>query len=186
VGWRAVHVDRESQTVRIPPGAELDLGATAKALAADRAAKEVFRALGCGVLVDLGGDISVAGPAPPGGWSIGISDDHREDEPHADETVSIGSGGLATSSTTVRQWTAGRQRCHHIVDPRTGASARVVWRTVSVAAGSCLDANAASTAAIVRGGGAPAWLGLLRLPSRLVRADGQVVRLCGWRREAVA
>jgi thiamine biosynthesis lipoprotein len=185
-GWRVVQLNRRAGTVRLPPGVELDLGATAKALAADRAAAEIFRTLRCGVLVDLGGDISVAGPAPPGGWSIGISDDHRDEGSNPDEAVSISSGGLATSSTTVRRWIAGREPCHHIVDPRTGTSARVVWRSASVAAGSCLHANTASTAAIVRGGAAPAWLGGLRLPSRLVRADGQIVRLCGWRREAVA
>ena len=64
-GWRMVLVDRASSTVRIPRGVELDLGATAKALCADRAARAAAEATGAGVLVSLGGDIAVAGEAPP-------------------------------------------------------------------------------------------------------------------------
>ena len=115
-----------------------------------------------------------------------MTDDHRGGRDADGQTVSIDSGGLATSSTTVRQWTAGGQRRHHIVDPRSGVSAPVVWRTASVAAGSCVDANIASTAAIVRGARAPAWLRDLGLPSRLVGADGEVVPLGGWPEETVA
>ena len=45
---------------------------------------------------------------------------------------------------------------------------------------SCLDANIASTAAIVRGEEATRWLESLALPSRLVRGDGSVLHLAGW------
>jgi thiamine biosynthesis lipoprotein len=65
-GWKTIELDEERRTARIPPGAELDLGATAKALAADRAARAAAAAAGCGVLVGLGGDIAVAGDPPPG------------------------------------------------------------------------------------------------------------------------
>jgi thiamine biosynthesis lipoprotein len=60
---------------------------------------------------------------------------------------------------------------HHLIDPNTGRSVSSAWRTASVAASSCLDANIASTAAIVRGEGAVAWLSELKLPSRLVDTD---------------
>ena len=49
--------------------------------------------------------------------------------------VALATGGLATSSTTVRRWRAGGAELHHIVDPRTGLPAAEVWRTVTVAAG---------------------------------------------------
>ena len=179
-GWQTIQIDRPNSCVRLSPGVELDLGATAKALAADRAAKRIEAALGTGVLVNLGGDVAVAGEAPAGGWRIRISDDHRDHTgPHA-ETVSISAGGLATSSTTLRRWSAGGELVHHIVDPRRGFSAAVVWRTASVAAASCVDANTASTAAIVSGHDAPAWLDRLRLPSRLVSRRGRVLRVGGW------
>ncbi len=185
-GWRSVSVDRASRTVSVPAGVELDLGATAKALAADRAARRIGESVPGGILVNLGGDISIAGTPPAGGWGVQLDDDHGADLDEAADTVSLSGGGLATSSTTVRQWVAGGRPKHHIIDPRTGDSAPVVWRTVSVAAGSCVDANTATTAAVVRGRGAPEWLEGLGLPSRLVSAEGSVLRLRGWPAEVAS
>ncbi|HEU4674468.1 MAG TPA: FAD:protein FMN transferase, partial [Motilibacteraceae bacterium] len=89
-------------------------------------------------------------------------------------------GALATSSTLHRRWRAPGQEAHHVVDPQTGRPAAAVWRTVSVAAGSCVDANTASTASVVRGLPAVAWLRELGLPARLVDAGRAVVRTPGW------
>jgi len=179
-GWRRIEIDDARGRVRVPAGVTIDLGATAKALAADRAASAAHRATGAGVLINLGGDVAVAGPAPEGGWPILVADDHRTQLDVAGETVAIRSGGLATSSTTVRRWQTSDGEVHHIVDPRSGAPAGEVWRTVSVCAASCVDANTAATASIVRGAAAPAWLQSLRLPARLVRTDGSVVLTGGW------
>ena len=92
----------------------------------------------------------------------------------------MATGALATSSTTLRRWRRGPETIHHILDPATGAPAAAPWRTVSVAAATCVDANTASTAAIVRGSGAEAWLERLGLPARLCRHDGSTVRTAGW------
>jgi thiamine biosynthesis lipoprotein len=185
-GWQRIRIDRREGTVRVPAGVEIDLGATAKALAADRCARLVHTATGSSTLVSLGGDIAVAGAAPAGGWPILVTDDHRSDATAEGQTIAIAAGGLATSSTTVRRWRAGGRELHHIVDPRSGAPAGEVWRTVSVAARSCVDANTASTSAIVRGEGAVAWLERAGLPARLVRPDGTTVRTGGWPAEAAA
>jgi FAD:protein FMN transferase len=182
-GWRSVRVDPATRTVRVPAGTVLDLGATAKAVAADRAAADAAAAAGCGVLVSLGGDLATAGPAPEGGWLVGVGDDHRAAAP-GDPVVTIRSGALATSSVTQRAWRRGCRAVHHIVDPRTGDLPAPVWRTVSVAARTCVDANAAATAAIVRGDGADAWLDGAGLPARLVGHDGRVVTVGGWRSHA--
>jgi thiamine biosynthesis lipoprotein len=179
-GWWRLHWDRRQRTVLLPRGVALDLGATAKALAADRAATRAARAAGCGVLVSLGGDISVAGKPPNGGWRVAVADDHRRAMGHPDQIVTLTSGGLATSSTVARSWLLGGRPRHHIVDPRTGDNPLPVWRTVTVAAGSCVDANVASTAAIVLGTAAPNWLSELRLPARLVAPDGQIVHTAAW------
>ena len=182
-GWRVVRADRGSRTVQLPRGVELDLGATAKALAADRAARRIQRAVGGGVLVNLGGDLSIAGGAPAGGWLVHVTDDHATPAGTAGQTIRLLGGGLATSSTTVRRWATADGTRHHIVDPRTGDSAAEAWRTVSVAAGSCVDANVATTAAIIWGRTAPIWLIGLSLPSRLVAKDGRVIRVGGWPEE---
>ena len=179
-GWRRIEIDDERGRVRVPAGTVVDLGATAKALAADRAASAAHDATGAGILVNLGGDIAVAGAGPGEGWPVRVTDDHRAPLSASGETVAIHAGGLATSSTTVRRWRTARGEVHHIVDPRSGAPVAEVWRTVSVCAASCVEANTASTAAIVRGAFAPAWLRSLGLPARLVGADGRVVRVGGW------
>lgn len=177
-GWRRVRVDRRAGTIRVPSGGELDLGAVAKAFAADRIAARVRAATGSGVLVSLGGDVAVAG-APDGGWPVLVTDDHRGVD-CTGQTVAVADGGLATSSTTVRRWRAGEREMHHVVDPVRGVPAVEHWRTVSVAAATCVDANAAATAAIVIGPGAPAWLEGLGLAARLVRPDGRVVTTSRW------
>lgn len=179
-GWRRVELDEQILRVRVPVGTQLDLGATAKAWASDHCAELIADRLGCGVLVSLGGDLAVAGPIPDDGWRVRVTDDHAAGPEAPGQTVTITDGGLATSSTTVRTWTAGHQQVHHIIDPATGEPARSCWRTVSVAAGTCVDANTASTAAIIRGEAAAAWLDDAGLPARLVRPDGTVVTTAGW------
>jgi thiamine biosynthesis lipoprotein len=177
---------RDRATLRIPVGVKLDLGATAKAWAADRSSRAVHDATGCGVLVSLGGDISTAGPSPAPGWRIHVTDDHRSAPDAPDQTISIAAGGIATSSTTVRRWRHDGRTMHHIIDPSTGGPVVDVWRTVSVAAIDCVDANIAATAAIVRGSRAPEWLAGLRLPARLVGRDGDVLTVGSWPREGEA
>ena len=144
-GWRSVTFDGAGRTVRIPAGFAIDLGATAKAWAADRAAQAAARAAHCGALVAIGGDIATNGLAPAHGWAVHVTDDHRADHHAPGQTVTIQSGGLATSSTAVRRWRHAGRTMHHIIDPATGAPARSAWRTVSVAAASCADANIATT-----------------------------------------
>jgi thiamine biosynthesis lipoprotein len=183
-GWTAVTLDRRAGTVRVPRGVELDLGATGKGLAADLAAAAALAAIGderAGVLVSLGGDIATAGRAPDGGWRILAAEDSAMPADAHGEVVALGQGALATSSTTVRRWrVTDGTTAHHIVDSRTGLPAETPWRTATVVAATCEAANAASTAAIVLGDVAPAWLEAARLPARLVGRDGRVVRLAGW------
>jgi thiamine biosynthesis lipoprotein ApbE len=133
--------------------------------------------------VSLGGDTSVAGQPPEGGWRIRVQDltTMPAEPPHGPSTVvAIREGGLATSSISARRWQRGGDMLHHIVDPRTCLPAVPVWRTVSVAAATCADANTAATAAVIRGRQAPAWLASLNLPARLVEPDGTVHTIAGW------
>ena len=174
-GWRTLRL--AGRRLTLPEGLELDLGATAKAVAADRAAALVAERLGTGVLVSLGGDIATAGPAPEGGWQVRVQD--TETDPAARVSLPAGSA-LATSSTVRRTWIRGTETLHHIIDPVTGRPADPVWRSVSVAATTCSIANAAATATIVKGGAGLAWLSAQRLPARLVERDGVVHLRNGW------
>ncbi|HYR13637.1 MAG TPA: FAD:protein FMN transferase [Mycobacterium sp.] len=180
-GWKAIGFDRRSRMVLLPDGVELDLGSTGKALAADLAARAALKAAGTGgVLVSLGGDIAMAGTPPVGGWRIHVAEDSRE-RPDADgEVIRLPAGGVATSSTTVRRWTRGTEVFHHIIDPRTSLPATGPFRTVTVAAATCLDANIASTSAIVQGETAIDWLLRRNLPARLVENDGTIHYIGRW------
>jgi thiamine biosynthesis lipoprotein len=192
-GWRSVDWDPQRQSVRIQPGSLLDFGATAKALAADRAAYAAHRAAGCGVLVSLGDDLAVQGQPPDGGWRVRVADDPHDGAcdgaseqaaiGHADapgRSVSLAEGGLATSSAAAPRWIAAGTALQHLVDSRLGAPAQFCWSAVSVAAITCVDASIAATAAIARGESAARWLTDLGLPARLVHNDGSVLILADW------
>jgi FAD:protein FMN transferase len=178
-GWRSVTL--EGTVLGLAAGVRLDLGATAKGLGSDRAAAAAYRTCGRGgLLVSLGGDIAVAGQPPFGGWPVAVADSSDPDRGAPDQVVRLTAGALATSSVTGRRWQRDGLPVHHIVDPRTGWPAAGPWRTVSVAAASCAEANAAATAAIVAGPDAEAWLAGTGLPSRLTAHDGTVRLLGGW------
>lgn len=177
-GWSSVTLVGNRLTV--PAHLALDLGATAKAVAADTVAGRIQSSLGCGVLLALGGDVATAGRAPEGGWQVHVQDSPRD--PSVQVTLAAGQA-LATSSTQKRRWTRAGQEQHHILNPRTGLPAEPVWRSVTVAAGTCLRANTLSTAAIVRGAGAVSWLRAAGAPARLVDANGAVLTVGGWPEE---
>ena len=181
-GWGSVRLDRERLEIGVPAGLELDLGATAKAATADAVAASIHTITGSGVLVSLGGDVAVAGPAPAAGWPIRLADHHDAALGSEGPVVAIHKGGLATSGVSARRWHVRDGERHHIIDPRTGTSAITPWRTVTVTGATCVDANAASTAALVLGADAPAWLGLRGFSARLVRHDGSVAFVGDWPR----
>jgi FAD:protein FMN transferase len=177
-GWPLVRLD--GPLLRLPTGVRLDLGATAKGVGSDRAVRAVMSATGGegGVLVSLGGDIAVAGTPPRDGWPVAVAEEPDQARPA--QLVRLAGGAVATSSVSCRRWRRGGAVLHHIVDPRTGRPADGPWRTATVAAATCADANAATTAAIVAGARAPDWLATAGLPARLTGHDGQVRRLGGW------
>jgi thiamine biosynthesis lipoprotein len=184
-GWWQIALDPEARTLAVPSGVHIDLGATAKAFVADRAAHRIASVLDCGVLVNLGGDVAVAGRGPKRGWAVGIASDSATPVDAVDQVVTLFAGGLATSGTTARSWVRNGRTMHHIVDPWTGEAAPVVWSLVSTMAPSCVEANAWSTAAIVWGHDAIGNLSASGVPARLVTADGEVVYLGDWPSDVV-
>ncbi|VXB67222.1 FAD:protein FMN transferase [Arthrobacter sp. 8AJ] len=179
-GWSRLQLG--AGTLTVPADLRLDLGASAKAVAADLAAAAVCRELGCGVLVGLGGDLASAGPGPqedgkPGHWQIMVQDLPADPAQY----ISLAPGfAVASSSTQKRRWQHQGMQVHHILDPRFGLPAEQVWRSVSVAAPTCLEANGFSTAAIVRGFAALDWLRTEGIAARLVDSRGRVATTGGW------
>jgi thiamine biosynthesis lipoprotein len=180
-GLKAVRFDEATRSIRIRRGVELDLGSTGKALASELAAEAAMAdGRARGVLVSVGGDVAMAGEAPPTGWNVLIADDSRALIDGPGERIALHTGAIATSSTSVRRWARGDVELHHIIDPRTGLPATTPWRTATVVADRCVWANAAATASIVLGESAIAWLEGRGLAARLVANDGSVAVSRDW------
>jgi len=173
--WREILLD-PAGGVRVPIGCALDLGATAKAWAADLIANSVAAESDSTVVISLGGDVAVAGPGD--GWPVAISE--IIDDPADAEIVHLPYGGLATSSTAARRWVRDGVIRHHLLDPLTGEPTRGPWRTVTATGVTCVAANTASTAAIVLGDKAVDWLTARDIPARLVDTHGKIVRTARW------
>jgi len=173
----SVTLNRDARQLS-PNGVRLDFGASAKAFVADQVARAVGRHTP--VLVELGGDVAVGGAVRP--WSVGVA----EDAEHTGAPIGITSGGVATSSTLVRNWSSGTGLAHHIIDPRTGAPVISPWRTVSVAADSCLNANALSTASLAWGEEALYYVTQAGWAARFVDHEGNVLCVGGWPQEVAS
>jgi FAD:protein FMN transferase len=174
-GWQRVRISKLGR-VDVPRGTVIDLGATAKAHAADMIARLLVMQLPGGFLVNLGGDIATSGPAPLGGWSVGVEAADGTER----QAVAITDQAMTTSSTQLRTWKTDSGLAHHIIDPRTGRTAGAVWGQVTCVATTALEANTASTASLVLGHDAPAWLEANGVAARLERPDGTAVFTGGW------
>jgi FAD:protein FMN transferase len=178
-GWRLLELDVQTRRLWVPQGMVIDLGASAKAYAADTIAARLADQLPGGFLVSLGGDVAVSGELPPEGWQVAVEGTAGE----CRQVVASRGQALATSSTARRTWTQGGLPRHHVIDPRTGRPADPVWEQVTCAGASALEANAASTAAVVLGREAPEWLAAHGIPARLDPASGDAPTTTpGWPR----
>lgn len=175
--WRELQVAEDA--IRVPAGAALDLGATAKAWTADLVAAALVDALDCAVVVSLGGDLRVFGPGErsPATWPVRVAE--HPDDVETGSLVTV-RGGLATSSTLVRRWKTQTGVRHHLVHPHTGAPVAGPFRTVTAAGETCVAANVATTAALVLGEDAPVWLHARGVTARLVTTDGAVLTVGDW------
>lgn len=161
-GMSGVVIDDSAMTVALPAGIGLDPGAIGKGLAADIIAEEFRQAGADGVLVNLGGDISIAGQIDEP-WAIGV-DDERLPRDLGDRTLQVlefplGTDrlGVATSTTLKRRWAQGRR--HHVIDPRTGSMAHTDLVQVTVADSTAWQAEVTATTALLQDStDARAWL----------------------------
>lgn len=167
--WRRVVVDAAGHTISLPAGLGLDLGGIAKGWAVDQAAA-LLSGWGEG-LIDAGGDMRSTGA--PGGvpWPIGVQDPF-----HPDRTLTVfnlGTGAIATSSIGGRRWQRGGQELHHLIDPRTGRPSASDLHTVTVRAGSTVQAETAAKVALILGSAAGRrYLESRGLSALLIRRDG--------------
>lgn len=175
--WRDVEIrpGGDQALVRIPPGVGLDLGAVAKGWLADRLATTTHRTLGLDVLANAGGDLRCVADHQP--WTVWAEPGEPDRAPRA---VDLLNAGLATSGIGRRRWQGEDGPHHHIIDPRTGTSARTCWTSVTVVAASAAAANTAATASLIRGEDATGWLTSLGLDAWLVGPGGHCAMVGAW------
>jgi thiamine biosynthesis lipoprotein len=145
VSYRDVQLDPDLRTIRLLRPLTLDLGAVAKGLAVDAAARELepFKDF----VIDAGGDLYMGGLNPEGTpWRVGIHHPRRDYE--LIDSLMVTNQAICTSGDYERREPNGDG--HHILDPRTGGSANAVASATVVASGAML-ADALATAAFVLG-----------------------------------
>jgi len=156
VGWP--RVSWHARTLVMPAGMEIDLGGIGKEYAVDRAVARVSDAARTAVLVNFGGDIAVTGPRRGGApWRIGVDDPGHTGERVLDQ-IELERGGLATSGDARRFVTWNGRRLGHLLDPRTGYPIADAPRSVTVVAGTCLEAGTLATIAMLHGADADRFL----------------------------
>ncbi len=168
--------------IRRPVGLRLDLGGIGKGLAADRVAAGAIDGGVESIVVNLGGDVRVAGVTPLGGWRVGVEDPFHPDHVWFDVAIPAVLGGgpsggaVATSSTLGRRWTHHGVAAHHLIDPSTGEPTRGGTAAVVVVAAECWWAEVIAKAALVAGGpAAAAELAGKGVTGWVVSADGEVM-----------
>ncbi|PYU20930.1 MAG: FAD:protein FMN transferase [Acidobacteria bacterium] len=145
VNYRDVRLDADRKTITLLRPLILDLGAVAKGLAVDLAARELRPCKN--FAINAGGDLFLGGCNPDGQpWSIGIRHPRSDDE--LIDSVRISNRAVCTSGDYERR--SSKHDGHHILDPRTGSSANAV-ASVTVIAPTAMLADALATAAFSLG-----------------------------------
>lgn len=173
IGWQRVRRDR-ARLMLPDEGMEIDFGGFGKEYAADRAAVTLRAADVRHALVNLGGDVSLAGPRPDGcAWSIGVRDPREPARTFA--ALPLVAGGLATSGDYERYFELDGRRYCHVLDPRTGWPVSH-WRSVSVAAPSCIVAGSLATMTMLMQADGLPMLHESGLPFLAIDGEGRVHR----------
>ncbi|HEX7059521.1 MAG TPA: FAD:protein FMN transferase [Solirubrobacterales bacterium] len=148
--WRRFEVDDEGGTIVRPPGLRFDTGGTGKGLAADLLA-ERLRGYSRFV-VDCGGDIRIGGAdAAVTPYAVFVEHPLTGDRAHV---LRLRSEAVATSGLNVRIWRDPDGRySHHLLDPSTGEPAWTGLIGVTALAGTAVEAETLSKAALLSGPG---------------------------------
>ncbi len=143
--FRDVVIEESSQSITLLRPLVLDLGAVAKGLAVDLAARELDRFTD--FAIDAGGDLYLGGHNPDGeSWAVGIRNPNAVGEMLG--RIRVSNAAVCTSGNYER--TSARGTHHHLVDPHTAQTANLL-ASVTVVAPSAMVADALGTAAFVLG-----------------------------------
>ena len=166
--WQRIHVDGNRMTVRLPAGARLDLGGSAKGMAVDLAARML--ASSATFAIDAGGDIRLGGtrPAPR---VVNIAHPLHDADAHS---FQLRAGAIATSGLRTRTWKTPDGYAHHLIDPASGEPAWTGVIQATALAATALEAETLAKTALLRGPHAGRTL-LARHGGALILDDGELL-----------
>lgn len=177
-GCGRIELDRANLAITLPSGVTIDPGGIGKGLGADIVAREVLAAGATGVMVNLGGDLRVAGESPQrDGWTVLIESPFDAGTELA--RIHLSDGAVATSSRLERRWQRDGVDYHHLVDPETGLPFAGDIAAVSVVAGKAWWAEA-MTKAVFAVGADKAAAALENATALVVDVSGRCVRTPGF------
>ena len=130
------------------PNVRIDLGGIAKGFAVDLAIEKAAQSGVENILVTAGGDSRILGDRAGRPWVIGIR--HPMDKNRVIAKLPLADESLSTSGDYERYFDEDGVRYHHILDPKTGDSARDV-RSVTILGPQAMDTDALSTSVFVMG-----------------------------------
>jgi len=176
-GWE-IGMELDGQLVSLLGESRLDFGGVAKGWAAQECMSRLSK-FGP-VLVNAGGDIAISRPPRrKKAWKIGVDNPFEADGEIM--TLSLQTGGLASSGRDRRHWLLNGEEQHHIIDPRSSRAAESDVLSCSVIAASLLQAEMAAKKVLILGSEAgldwlndqPAMSGLVILQDASLRiAEG--------------
>ncbi|GAC1515010.1 MAG: FAD:protein FMN transferase [Chloroflexota bacterium] len=174
--YRTIRVDRSRSTITLDTEQRIDLGGIGKGFAIDLALDATsFLSNRC---LNAGGDIAVRGtPTGEGGWTIDLEDTGDTGGPMS---IRISDSALATSTVSRRCWTRGSNQYHHVIDPRTRMPSTSPVRSMTVVAGSCVEADVAAKTALIMGGDGLDFIHRRGMHALAVQRDGTVLRTPHW------
>ncbi len=156
IGWD--RVDWQPPLITLPAGMEIDLGGIGKEYAVDKAAQLLSQQTEASFIVNFGGDLFINKPRRNGqAWRIGI-DDPKATGQKAIGQLDVAQGGVATSGDARRFLLHQGKRYGHILNPKTGWPVEGGPHSVTVVAGTCMEAGMLATFAMLQGAGAKEFL----------------------------
>ncbi|MGI8826737.1 MAG: FAD:protein FMN transferase [Chloroflexota bacterium] len=173
--YRAVRCHPETRTIQLLDGQRLDLGGIGKGIAVDLAIAETsFLRERC---IAAGGDVAVRGTAGPDAeWTVALEDTGAA----GSQSIALRDAAVASSTTLRRRWQRAGEERHHLIDHRTGRPSSSAFRTVTVVAASCVEADVAAKTALLLGEQGMDFLEGKGLHGMAVRHDGSTIATREW------
>lgn len=150
-GYSEIYLNEESQTVSVPTGSELDLGAVAKGYTGDCLINILKEQGVTSAMLDLGGNIQTLGTKPDGSpWRIAVKNPFDSSEMIG--VLEVVDKAVITSGSYERYFVGeDGKRYWHILDPADGYPADSGLVSVTIVGESGTRCDGLSTALFVMG-----------------------------------